>query len=93
LGGTGGVGVQFLGNGNFYGYGGNGDDGYNGYSPTLHPGANSGGGGPGGYADYGADGTVIITYSTKYPTGTGGTITTNGGNTVHTFTTSGIFSI
>jgi hypothetical protein len=39
----------------------------------------------------GGSGIVIISYSGAQK-GTGGTITSSGGNTIHTFTTSGTFT-
>lgn len=59
--------------------------------------ANTGGGGGGafagsaggGFSGAGGSGVVIIAYPTGTYTATGGTITTSGGNTIHTFTTSG----
>lgn len=41
----------------------------------------------------GGSGVVIISYTTGAITATGGTITTSGGNTIHTFTTSGTFTV
>jgi hypothetical protein len=47
----------------------------------------------------GTDGVVIISYPTNGSTGidaaltTGGTITTSGGNTIHTFASSGTFTV
>lgn len=60
--------------------------------------ANTGGGGGGGGngADpggNGADGTVIISYPTGTLNATGGTITTSGGNTIHTFTSTGTWTV
>lgn len=60
--------------------------------------ANTGGGGGGGKngsnGGAGASGIVIISYSTASGiTATGGTITTVGSNTVHTFTSSGTFIV
>ena len=62
--------------------------------------ANTGGGGGGGYtsgsANVGGDGgsgVVIIRYPTGSITATGGTITTDGGDTIHTFTSDGTFSV
>lgn len=51
--------------------------------------------GNGGSANAGAGGSgvVIISYPTGSLTATGGTVTTSGGNTVHTFTSSGTFTI
>lgn len=58
----------------------------------------NGGGGAGQGGNYtgaqaGARGTVIIEYPTGTITATGGTETTDGGNTVHTFTSNGTFSV
>jgi hypothetical protein len=66
--------------------------------------ANTGGGGGGSggtlspsfaYASSGSGGSgvVIISYPTGSITATGGTITTSGGNTIHTFTSSGTFTV
>ncbi len=80
-GGTGGIG----------GSGGGGDHASNAI-------ANTGGGGGGG--DYpslqggsGGSGIVIVSYPTGSLTATGGAITTAGGNTIHTFTSSGSFTV
>lgn len=60
--------------------------------------ANTGGGGGGG-SDWsssggsGGTGIVIISYVTGDISATGGTVTTNGSKTVHTFTTNGVFSV
>lgn len=62
--------------------------------------ANTGGGGGGGGQGAGGEGNggdggsgvVIISYPTASMTATGGTITTSGSNTIHTFTTSGTFT-
>jgi hypothetical protein len=51
-----------------------------------------GGGGRNGTGQTGQTGVVVI----SYPGGqqaTGGTITTSGGNTIHTFTASGTFTV
>lgn len=60
--------------------------------------SNTGGGGGGGTyyitGGTGGSGIVIISYPTGSLTATGGTITTDGaGNTVHTFTSSGTFTV
>lgn len=63
--------------------------------------ANRGGGGGGGYEQNGAEyaggdggsGIAIFSYPTGSVTATGGTITTSGGNTIHTFTTNGNFIV
>ena len=54
-----------------------------------------GGGGGGGYINGGDgfQGVVIIRYLTAEVTATGGTITTDGASTIHTFTSSGNFII
>ncbi len=54
-----------------------------------------GGGGTGGFAGGGAGGSgiVIISYPTGSITATGGNVTTNNGNTIHTFTSSGSFIV
>lgn len=60
---------------------------------------NTGGGGGGndgvgdGYGAAGGSGVVIIRYTTGDLTATGGTITTDGGDTIHTFTSSGTFEV
>lgn len=58
---------------------------------------NTGGGGGGavsGTAGAGGSGVVIISYpTTSTPNATGGTITTSGGMTIHTFTTTGTFTV
>jgi hypothetical protein len=53
--------------------------------------ANTGDGGTGARA--GGSGIVIVSYPTGSITATGGTITTSGGNTIHTFTSSGTFTV
>ena len=71
----------------------------NGNNATANTG--SGGGGGGGQEPTsttatggdGADGVVVISYPTGTISATGGTITTSGGNTIHTFTTSGTFTV
>ena len=45
------------------------------------------------YSGKGGDGVVIISYPTGAITATGGTITTSGGKTIHTFTTSDNFVV
>ena len=69
-------------------------------TPGGNGGANTGGGG-GGSGHYnsnnkggdGGSGIVIISYPTGAFSATGGTITTVGGNTVHTFTSSSTFTV
>jgi hypothetical protein len=84
--------------------GGNGGGGAGGAGSPISNGtagtANRGGGGGGGGADNsstttaggsGGSGVVIIRYAGAQR-GTGGTVTSSGGYTYHTFTTSGIFT-
>lgn len=76
-----------------YARGGNGAGTSN---PGLSGAANTGNGGNGGtngpVGGAGGSGVVIISYPTGSMTATGGTIITVGGNTVHTFTSSGTFT-
>lgn len=89
-------------NGGTTGTGGNGGGGAGGTGTIGANGmANTGGGGGGGSAQgaplaggSGGSGVVIISYPTQTSAAaTGGTITTSGGNTIHTFTTSGTFTV
>lgn len=79
------------------GAGGGGDGGKTGAGTAGT--ANTGGGGGGasgtaGSGGAGGSGVVIISYVTAdFGECTGGTITTDGANTVHTFTTSGTFTV
>ncbi len=81
------------------GTGGAGNGGLNAAGSNADVNTGSGGGGGGTTAagvnagGNGAAGVVIISYTTGLLTATGGTITTSGGNTIHTFTTSGTFII
>lgn len=86
-GGTGGAG----GNGG----GGNGATGVaNGSNGTVNTGGGGGGaGGDGSVGGAGGSGIVIISYSGTVAKATGGIITTSGGKTIHTFTTSGTFTV
>jgi hypothetical protein len=84
-GGTGGSGTG--GGGNAGSTGGNGTDGLGGGGGGGNSSSGSDTGGDGG------DGVVIIRYITGTVTATGGTITTSGGYTIHTFTTSGDFVV
>lgn len=57
-----------------------------------------GGGGGGGHSGVqagadGGDGVVAFSYVTGTVNATGGTVTTSGGRTIHTFTTSGTFTV
>ncbi len=96
-GGVGGDGVASTISGSSLTYGGGGGGG--GGSTNAASGSCTSGYGKGGNGKYntngdaGAAGVVIISYTTGSITATGGTITTSGGNTIHTFTTSGTFQI
>ena len=92
-GGGGGDGSGQYSSGGFGGSGGGGDGqrsfGYGGSSGQAYTGGGGGGVGGGvGSSGQGGSGIVVITYagSQKY---TGGTVTTVGANTVHSFTSSG----
>ena len=76
------------------GGGGAGDQGQGGYGGAIGP--NTGSGGLGIYSNpnaqqSGNSGIVIIRYSGSQ-VGTGGTVTSSGGYTIHTFTNSGTFT-
>lgn len=82
--------------------GGQGGGGYGQQSNSSSAGgnatANTGGGGGGANGlsaagGAGGSGIVIIRYLTGTASATGGTITTSGGYTIHTFTSSGTFTI
>lgn len=81
------------------GAGGTGGGGRGAGSGALANGtANTGGGGGGAFGNTatggtGGSGVVIISYPTGNLTASGGTITTSGGNTIHTFNSSGTFTI
>jgi len=98
-GGGGGGGSVLGGTAGSGGTGGGGNGGERGVNLPTAGTANLGGGGGGaGGADVpeagaaGGSGVVIHSYPTGSMTATGGTITTSGGNTIHTFTTSGTFT-
>jgi mucin-19 len=107
VGGNGGTGVSnsISGTATYYSSGGGGwggttqgtatNGGGNGGATTGSnaTGYGNGGGGAGSTGGNGSDGIVIIAYPTGTATATGGTITTSGGDTIHTFTTSGTFTI
>jgi hypothetical protein len=100
--GGGGAGGQYLTSGTFGagGTGGGGNGGTGGGNNVGLPGtANTGGGGGGAaYASAhvaggsGGSGIVIISYTSATPKFVGGTLTTSGGNQIHTFTSSGTLS-
>ncbi len=83
--------------------GGNGGGGNGGYLPSnigmTSAIANTGSGGGGASSSGtvaggdGGSGIVIIGYPTGSLTATGGTVTTSEGNTIHTFTSSGTFTV
>jgi hypothetical protein len=80
--------------------GGGGSPGVQTNTPGGNAGANTGGGGGGGShynannkGGNGGSGIVIISYPTGTINATGGTITTSGGNTFHTFTSNGVFTV
>lgn len=77
------------------GLGGGGNGGLNGAAGIANTGGGGGGGAgaSGGSGGAGGSGVVIISYPTGYIRATGGTITTSGGNTIHTFTSNGTFTI
>jgi len=91
-GGDGGAGFvsDITGTEQMYGFGGAGtssSSGVNGDGTSTAPRTNSGGGGRGGN---GAAGVVVVRYEGAQ-VATGGTVTTDGGDTIHTFTGSGSF--
>ena len=77
--------------------GGNGSVSNNNASNATGVGSGGGGsrdsGGGGGNGGNGSDGIVILRYLTANVTATGGTITTSGSYTIHSFTSSGSFVI
>jgi hypothetical protein len=75
------------------GGGGSGGNGGNAIAPTAGTTNLGGGGGAGGQSASGAaggSGVVIISYAGSQR-GIGGTVTSSGGNTIHTFTSSGTY--
>jgi hypothetical protein len=74
------------------GGGGNGGTGGNGAAGTANRGGGGGGsGGSGSAGGAGGSGIVVVSYAGA-PRYTGGTVTTSGGNTIHTFTSSGVLT-
>jgi len=59
---------------------------------TANTGGGGGGGGNGDTGGAGGSGVVIISYTSATPKFVGGTLTTSGGNQIHTFTSSGTLS-
>lgn len=86
-----------LGNGGVGGLGGGGNGGGlsgPGTDGTANRGAGAGASSPGVATGYrGGSGFFIISYPTGSATCLGGTITTSGGNTIHTFNASGTFTV
>jgi hypothetical protein len=70
------------------GGGGNGNSNGSGSSAAANTGGGGGGAGSSGNGGLGGSGIVIVSYAGTQKF-TGGTITSAGGNTIHTFTTSG----
>ncbi len=97
-GGGGGAGSFSSNAGGAGGSGGGGTGGGSGGAATAGT-ANRGGGGGGGRGGTstngaaGSTGIVVVSYPTGSITATGGTVTTAGGNTIHTFTTSADFVV
>jgi hypothetical protein len=106
-GGNGGAGITSTISGSSYVYG-SGGGGYGQIGGTGGTGAGNGGNSPGAGTDaanygggagggntpkLGFQGVVIIRYLTAQVTATGGTITTDGASTIHTFTSSGNFIV
>jgi hypothetical protein len=73
------------------GAGGSGGGGNGGASGTANTGGGGGGGNSGNVGSSGGSGVVIIRYLGAQR-GTGGTVTSSGGYTYHTFTTSGTYT-
>jgi hypothetical protein len=59
--------------------------------PLANQGGGGGGGGQNNAGTAGAAGVIVISYAGPQR-GTGGTVTSSGGNTIHTFTTSGVYT-
>ena len=90
-GGTGGAGTSNSISGGTVTYAAGGTQGAGG-AGTANTG-NGGGGSSAGNAGAGGSGIVIIRYTTNTIGATGGTITYSGGYTIHTFLTSGTFTV
>jgi hypothetical protein len=74
------------------GGGGAGSASTTGTAGTVNLGGGGGGGGDSQTGGAGGSGVVIISYTSATPKFTGGTLTTSGGNQIHTFTSSGTLS-
>jgi hypothetical protein len=91
-GGGGGVGSTYAAGSGGQGGGGNGGSGATGTNGTANTGGGGGGTGINSVAgSAGGSGIAIIAYYGSQR-GTGGTVTTSGGYTIHTFTTSGTYT-
>jgi hypothetical protein len=91
-GGGGGAGhLTALGGAGGAGGGGAGGQGINGVAGTANTGGGGGGGGVSLNGGAGGSGVVIIAYAGSQR-GTGGTVTSSGGFTIHTFTASGTYN-
>lgn len=71
----------------------NSGKGYAGVANTGGGGGGANGSSLGGVGGAGGSGIVVLSYPVGALTATGGTITTAGGRTIHTFTSSGVFTI
>lgn len=71
----------------------NGGNGYPGAANTGGGGGGANGSTTGGTGGAGGSGVVIISYPSGSMVATGGTITTVGGRTIHTFTSNGTFTV
>ena len=74
------------------GGGGNGAEDGRGSNAVANTGG-GGGGGSGSGGGYGGSGIVIIRYANSAMGATGGTITSSGSDTIHTFTSNGTFTV
>ena len=74
------------------GGGGAGSASTTGTAGTVNLGGGGGGGGDSQTGGAGGSGVVIISYTSATPKFVGGTLTTSGGNQIHTFTSSGTLS-
>lgn len=93
-GGSGGYRDNLSGTGTAPGSGGGGAGGnstVNGSNGTANTGGGGGGAGAANTGGSGGSGIVIIAYAGSQR-GTGGTVTSSGGNTIHTFTSSGTYT-
>lgn len=85
--------VTYAGGGAGAGTDGAGSGGSGGGGAAAGNGTNALGGGGGGGGGNGGSGTVILSYATAAMSAVGGTVTTHGANTIHTFTSAGTWTI